>query len=702
MTMSISSRTTAVAGGVLATLLLLLALLPEQARAQGLTYSIVPSARWIDWDDELDFDRSRLLGGAVNIGFGRYVGLTAFYHQDDDASPLPDSDFRTELVQTGGEVTLAFGTGSLVPVVKGGASIIRFRPEDEGMDDFTKLSFDYGAGLRAVLSEVITGELMVESSEYRLARERFTGEALPSEDPIRQNLSLRAGLGIQLGSRTFDRALETDDALSRTYESPFDNFALALEPGFSRFTFDDDLGIADQDAWGGRAGFDFGSFFGLRGFYWRGTEEDELSEFSDFSAWGGEAQFNLGAGPGVNPYLLAGVTHFDWDADTPGAERIHDKNAVTLGGGLDLDVSDRFRLSVAARNNILAASDVGGDLIEEVSDPDDLIHNWQFSAGLSFVLGEGSSGRITRTVATEQEREQERREQEQQQREQQEQQEQQTRDAQSADSTRRAGMRSDTIEMAMPGGRDTRTIVLPVLEEGEVYIRFGPAGATPLSGAVAARPDSGAAPISREALRQLIREEVQTLRDEGSGMDAQAVTEDIEELEERLQARLDRIAGDAGQPAVVMTDEDEESVSRESRELRPYSGVAVSGDTQILLGVASDIGPMWAGSALRLVPQIALGVGEGSPSVLVNASLEYRFNEFSAGDQLRFTPMLSAGPSLLNQDGLDVRLTTFVGTGIELMGMGEDDDESLNLFTGFQGVDFFDEGRLLVGLRLLR
>lgn len=692
-TMNVSTRRTSMLIGALVALITALAILPDRAEAQGLTYSLVPSARWIDWDDDLGFDESRLLGGGINIGFGRYVGLTAFYHEDADATLFPDSDVETEIVQTGGEVTLAFGTGSLVPVIKGGASILRFRPNDDTIDDFTKLSFDYGGGLRAVLGETITGEVMVESSEYRFASERLVGGTVPTEEPIRQNLSLRAGLGIQLGSRTFDRAAETDRAVANTYDSPFDNFALAVEPGFSRFTFDDELAIEDQDAWGGRVGVDFGSFFGIRAMYWRGTEEDELTDFSDFTAWGGEAQFNLGAGPGINPYLVGGVTHFDWDVDTPEAQAIDGRNALTLGAGVDLDVSDRFRLSVAARDNILAGSDIGGDLIEEVSDPDDLIHNWQFSAGLSFVLG-GGADRGERTVREQPEREDPA----------------PTREveeepAPTADTVRTmrpdsVATPSDTIDVALPEGGDKRTIVLPVLEEGEIYIRFGPASGAGFRGVTTAAADS-AAPLSEQALRELIREEVRALGGQGTDASTARLMEELEALEARLQQRLDRIADEERSPTVLTAErEDRPGVSREARETRPYTGLAVSDDTQLLLGVATDIGPAWSGSAFNLVPQVAVGIGEGKPSLMLNASLEYRFNQFSVGDRFRFTPMLSAGPSLVNQEGTDVRLSTFLGTGVTLV--DDSGDADVNLFTGYQGVDFFDSGRLLLGLRLMR
>jgi hypothetical protein len=661
------------------------ALTPDASTAQELTYTIEPSFRWIEWDDELDFERSRLFGGQVNIGFGRYVGLSAFYHEDGSLTLLSDSAFaafETKLIQTGGAITLSLGTGSVVPVIQGGASILRFRPAGDAIEEFTKLSFDYGGGLRAVLGEWLSAEVLVESSEYRLARERLTAGSAAADEPIRHNLSLRAGLGIQLGRRTFDRAAETDAA----FDSPFDNFGVALEPRYGRFTFADELGIEDQDAWGARAGFDFGSFFGLRGFYWRGTEEDDAGDFNEFQAWGGEAQFNLGAGPGIHPFLVGGVTHFDWDADVPGAALIDGRNAITLGGGIDLEVTERLSLSASARDHILAGADVGGDLLENVSDPDDLLHNWQFSVGVSIELGRGSGqdprpardvGPMAAAPAL--------------------------RAPVGARAPASAAAPADTIRVRVPGTPDTRVIMLPVLENGEIYIRFGESGASPFvaNRAGTAAPERG---VSEEELRRVVREEVDAMRSDGVSMEALMLQ--LRELETRLQARLDQVASGGAldpQPRVVTAQvqaRNEPSVSRRSRELRPYAGLSFGDASQLVVGIAADLGPLNAGSAFNILPQFAFGIGEGRPTYLANVSLEYRLNEFALGDRVELTPLVSAGPSVVRQDDTRVTLTTFFGTGLRLL--APDGSERIDLFTGFQGVDLLDDGRWLLGLRLTR
>ena len=124
--------------------------------------------------------------------------------------------------------------------------------------------------------------------------------------PLRRNMTLRASLGLQLGRRSFDQASELDDVFAQRYQAPFSNFALAIEPLIGRMDYDKSIELDNQEMVGIRAGVDFGSFFGLRGFHWWGTDSDFRST-TDLRAYGGEAQFTLASGPGLNPYLVGGA-----------------------------------------------------------------------------------------------------------------------------------------------------------------------------------------------------------------------------------------------------------------------------------------------------------------------------------------------------------------------------------------------------------
>lgn len=693
-----------------------LASAPAPVAAQGLTLTATPSARWIQWDDALGFDDSRLLGGAVGIGFGRYVGLEAFHHEDEvELFSDADDPARTDLAMSGARVTLAFGTGSLVPVIGGGASVLRLEPA--GGEATKKLSFDYGAGLRLVLAERVQGEVTVEQTRYRLPVAGVDG----SGDEFRRNLTLRAGLGIQLGRRSFDRASDLDSSFAQRYQAPFSGFALAIEPLIGRLDFDEATGLDRQDMVGLRAGVDFGSFFGLRAFHWWGTESD-FRTTNGMRAFGGEAQFNLSAGPGLTPWLSGGAARLTWSERGNGVNPVPaDQTAAVVGGGVDFNFGPRIRLTVAARDYILAGADLAESPdLEAVAEPDDLVHNWQFSAGLKLVLGGGGGIRSARSTPP------------------------------SAPATPAVGDAPDAVEApratppanaaapvtpaavdtvvraaaVQPRADSTRMMLIPVPERGELYIRFG----EPASGLLLppGNPAPGAAPVPEAvdpaALREIIREELERLNAGGAPEPAASDDARIRALEEKIDslARLIREQREAGAPAgagapgqdrrpaaapedaPVMAEVGESAppIDRSIRETRFHTGFTTTGPTQVLLGVAADIGPVTSSwRSIHLVPSVAFGFGEGDTSLLAQLGLEWRAPQFGLGG-LGLQPMAALGAGFLNAGDFEAVVPTFAGAAFDFAG---DEAHRLDgLFLGVQGVDFFTGGRFLVGLRRMR
>jgi hypothetical protein len=192
--------------------------------------------------------------------------------------------------------------------------------------------------------------------------------------------------------------------------------------------------------------------------------------------------------------------------------------------------------------------------------------------------------------------------------------------------------------------------------------------------------------------------------------------ENLRELEARLQRRLDEIeaaarraerAAATPEPVVVTRPPDtvivtrasgvSDSMDRRVEEIRPYTGFNVTGDVQALMGIGLDIGPIRSGSQFSLVPQAALGIGQGPTSFLVSADVEYRLPEFSAGDRVTFEPLLSIGPGLIKRDRMELQLGMFLGTGMRLT--KRNGAMGMHLFGGIQGIDFFDDTRIIIGMR---
>jgi hypothetical protein len=624
-------------------------------------------------------------------------------------------------------VTLGLGTGSIVPVLSGGGSIIRFAP-DEGANS-TQLSLDWGAGLKAVLGESLTGEVMVESSNYRLDRFRLAPGFDPADpgfptDPnandVLSNLTLRAGVGIQLGRRSMRGSSDLDDAFTERYQRPFSNFALAVEPLMGELDFDAATGLDSQRMLGARAGFDFGQFFGLRGFYWRGTESN-FRNFGGMRAWGGEAQFALAAGPGLNPYLVAGAGQLEWDNDFSADPSLipADQTSLILGGGVDFNFGPRIRATVAARDFVLAGSNIyARQELEGVSDPNQLVHNWQVSAGLKFVVGSGgirtnrpvpapappvalapvaAAAPTSRPTAA---------------------------PVAQGDTAQAVTMPAPGVSAEAPTTRaaptaeavSPRTVLFPVPERGEIYVRYGEAGGLPLP--LRATPGdsvvAGATQtlVTEDALRRIVREEIAASRDSTWVGVAAPDQARLRAMERRIEQRLaelearERAAREGG--TVIVRDEapgetvvvTDGPVSRSMRELRPYTGVAVSGQTQMLLGVAADIGPLRPGSSINLMPQLGLGWGQGPSTMLLSLGFEYRLPTLVDRSRFNLQPLLSLGPTLIKRNDYEAAVTLFVGAASRIHDSAG--TQRAYLIYGFQGADLFDEGRILIGLRRMR
>ena len=94
------------------------------------------------------------------------------------------------------------------------------------------------------------------------------------------------------------------------------------------------------------------------------------------------------------------------------------------------------------------------------------------------------------------------------------------------------------------------------------------------------------------------------------------------------------------------------------------------------------------------MPEVAVGFGEGSTSLLAAANLQYTLGGlFFSG----LSPYVSAGLGVLSRDG--TKGVVDVG-----LGLAADVDRSpfgrTVGFVEYQGVKLFDESRVLVGLRL--
>ena len=731
------------------------ALAPTSVVAQGIRYHLRPAATWTQWDGALGLKHGRFLGGMAGIGFGRYVDLTGFYLRSDNRwtnlstipfaaeEEKPLTDQSVDIASYGSELSIGLASGSLVPLLMGGGGILRFRPA--AGEEIQRIHLKYGLGFRTLLTDALEAEVMLERSRYHLdpldrAVPVSEGDSAFSEDldadALRRNLAVRVGLGLRLGEVDYNQVRDLDRTGSR----------LSFEPFGGLQTFDAGLGINHQSIAGFRAGFDLGPFLGLRGFWWRGVN-DAFDAWEGVEGYGGEAQFNLSSDAEVSPHLLVGGGKmvFAPDFGEGGADVPADRKALVLGGGLDARLGPRLRLSATALDYIVTGPGFGDappDL-QDVQDPRQLAHNWQMSVGLEILVGgdirssraeAARSGAVAapmtrgEAVPAADER---------------------------AEQTRlQAGPQPEQMIIQVPGSDEPLIVSNPVASPPIIVIPISipayglPGGAedtpatvgtdvmtladfrdllraeiarvTASSSSATASSGTGVSQADLkvvEARVELLKsrlDDMQRRLDEIARTKAAADTRLAELLKSRLddmQRRLDEIARtkaaadtlDAGVVGPVFDHTRlDSSLGFPSRELRPYTAIQFSRHWQWVAGFAWDRGPSNILDGFNIVPEIALGFGQGKPTWMASGNFQYRFPWVFERDSFWISPVTSFGLGLLNQDGTELVLNASYGIHVQLRRDHWDDIPPVNLYVAHQGVGLFRRDRLIFGLSLER
>ncbi|TVP46441.1 MAG: hypothetical protein EA350_07110 [Gemmatimonadales bacterium] len=640
---------------------------PADVRAQDVSYSVIPTYQEIRWDDAFGFDRVRLYGVRASLDFGPYFSLQPFYAWEDGIGPrdglTPDAGEPSIWdLQTGGvDAMVNLGRGPLVPFIKGGGGVIRIRPD--GGERTDRIVLRYGGGLRFGLGGGgIGAEVTAENWTTRLSSPFVAGavsdDAFP-DDGLVDSWVYGAGVRIPLGTGYDDRLRGIVPGI-------------AVEPFVVRTKFADEFGLERQDGVGVRAGVDFNQNVGLRASYWRGVDDD-FSEFQDVSGYGAEARFALNTGPGLSPFLIAGAGRIRFTDDFLDIEgsRPDDLDHLTLGGGLAFGLGDFANFEIGARNLLMTP---GAD-IEDITDPDDLVSNWQYSVGLALTVGASPRARdrdMDRYRDDEARRQAETRRE----------------IDRLLDENRRLRAGQDVPERRTVVGTDPgqRTMVIPVPEVGEVILRYGEAYAVE-TGVV-----RGMTAVDQERLEEAV---------------AQAVARragDMRTLEQRLpnlvrDAVRQELRAMGIQPGVqprpgVVDPVETEEMRWSFGSTEPYTGLQAHEDVQFLLGLRGEMESARLGP-LQVVPEVAFGFGEGGTSLLLGVNGRYGWD---LGGDRNYTPYGQLGVALTNQRLLSVN----AGYGLQFDVGLHADGRRTRMFIEHQGLQLYRDHRFLVGVSIPR
>lgn len=189
------------------------------------------------------------------------------------------------------------------------------------------------------------------------------------------------------GERNPNTYSSLDRALERQYSNGFKGLRFVLEPGGAYISFDGDTNLRNTYLLGGAAGVDFNDYVGLRGFYYRSTQNEKIStDFDDLAIYGFDFIAKLNVARGVVPYISVGGGYMNVYSSYEGEMNLLPTNSSYFakgGVGLSIPVSSNFEIFGAA--NLLLTTDKEDPA--DLESTEDLKRHTMFNAGLKFSLG---------------------------------------------------------------------------------------------------------------------------------------------------------------------------------------------------------------------------------------------------------------------------------------------------------------------------
>lgn len=383
-------------------------------QVSGISYTISPTAEHVWWDDKAGLEDSYLIGGKLGFGFGQNFELRGSYMQslnqktNFNAFGLPnyvDSLFTgkdVELTRWGGEMKLNLSRGKLLPYLTAGTGIQSIQ-----LDTFAtnkQIYLSVGAGIILSVGDRLTLSLEGKNTAYRFNSGRYLLTQQDKQDLGVQtsdfnleelkNWSALASLQLYLGGRRPGKMTELDKAYMNNFANGYKGLSLTVEPTVGLINWTDNVTYRDTRFAGGSAGFDFGPYVGIRGFYWQGMMEDDLTKRDHIAIYGGEVRTQLNAGTGLIPYLILGGGKIDVEegkyqgksielADsTTFFYKVDDKPFAMGGVGLSIPFGRGFKVFGSARAMLTS-----GSPLEDIDQPSEIQTSMNYSAGVLLALG---------------------------------------------------------------------------------------------------------------------------------------------------------------------------------------------------------------------------------------------------------------------------------------------------------------------------
>ena len=396
-------------------------LTPLHAQMKDITVTLQPTASYNWFDDNTAIEDGLMIGGRIGFGFGEAIELRGVYEVSTDLNNTIEdfdvfsNDFidnfnnrEVDIERIGGEFKANIPTrGTFVPYFTLGAGVqslkvdIAAAGEPENELESEQIYANLGLGTQIKLGQRLFLNLEAKNTVFNMNPASVLFQEGQDESDLEDflgddnrsrmyNWSVLAGLQLYLGGRNPEDFSALDRAYYNKFSGGLGGFKLVVEPVGAFVNFDDDTNLADSYFIGGKVGFDLNQYIGLRGFYYRSTQNEELSfDFDEMAMYGGDLIAKLNVSRGLVPYVTIGGGYLNVYENTyVGKDGLTSASSGYFAkGGLGLNVPLGRNVELFGDANLMMTSERVNNDLENTIDPDELRTHTMYSVGLRFQLG---------------------------------------------------------------------------------------------------------------------------------------------------------------------------------------------------------------------------------------------------------------------------------------------------------------------------
>lgn len=683
---------------------------PILAQVSGVSYIFTPKIEQTEWEKNSGLDNGYQFGGSLGLGFGPFVELHADYLRSYDQtyslislrggdellnqrlSNTPTTDIFVE--RFGLSTRLNLGTSAIVPYLEAGTGLIRFSRDDLNSSQGIYLSG--GAGVMLSVADRVG--LFVQANHfgysYNPGSTFLNGSEINRYDLQTENFRhvLVSQWNFQAGFKTYLGG-SRDNPLYSSSLSEGKGVVFDITPIYGQLYANESLNLrSTQHLTGFSIGVHLNPYISVNPFVWQGLETDSKLGFSKLNMFGGEFKATL-FNAVVTPTVVIGGGYLDASRyESESLARPESQFFGTLGAGFEIELTPNIRLNAGFKSMLTTRTGV-----DNAISPNDIVMSSMFSTGVQIRMGSFKSSRLrslnrfpvtdSRQVSTSSQNISDER--------------LISRDVALTSQIQKAITDGDTlIARLLIQERDrvrqqlglesteNRMISLPVLKDGEIYIRFGKATSGSVVLDSTRQTDRPAVPVTNNVVT-------------------------TEELEARFKAFEDRLVrllesrASSSEPNRIIVNNPttveqqqpareaptDTTASRSIEGVSVYTGLATP--LQGLLGVRLDYGTIF-NDKVTLYPELVLGFGSGTTMYHLGFNTVYPLDTVDYIDP--FDPYVGLGVGIIafnnppsGKSGLQFAGGILMGAEYEF-GPGK-------AFAEYQTINLFAFNRLMFGYR---